>query len=309
MSMDPTSGLPNDPPVAPPTDPPVDPGVTPPLAPDPTPPADPWRQMIDSHPDPIVRENTRLRETKSQHDAMAQFVEREKYLGAKGVIPPREGDPEDLNRFYGELPQQYRRPDTAEDYNLGEIGTREDVPWDAELQKKMVGVMWDNNATESLVQNVLATYADAAGAAMNVQAEQTKQEIGRLSQDLVDKWADKFNANEDYAKRVIAAFPDDATALAEVKLEGGIPLAEHPSMLDFLVTIGKRLGEHGMKGGSKNVQTFHMSPEDATKRIEALRAEPHYMEDSLRGKQLSAEIAELRRLADPGDDGEFPLGV
>jgi hypothetical protein len=297
---------------APPEQAPLDPamptGAPPALAPDPPAPLNPWLQTIDQHPDQLVRENVRLRETKNQHDAMSQFVEREKYLGAKGIIAPREGDQDDLNRFFAELPQPLRRPDTAEGYDLGDLATREDVPWDMDLQKKIVGIMWDNGANGSLVKNVLSAYAEAAGEAANVQTEQTKQEIGKLSQDLVDKWGEHFNANEDYARRVIAAFPEDASALAGIKLDGGIPLAEHPSMLDFLVTIGKRLGEHGMKGGAKSVQTFHMSPEDAGKRIEQLQTEEFYMEDSPRGKQLSREIEALRQIVHPSD-GEFPLGV
>jgi hypothetical protein len=262
-----------------------------------------FQLRIREHPNATVRENQRLSAIRDEAELIERFVERESYLGTNGAIPPKNDSPEEMARWRSELPENMRRPETPEKYDLGDLGLDKNVPWDADFQKTMLGIMHEAELPNGTAQKLFGAYAEWAKG----QRETVSKASVELEGKLRGEWGGEADANIDYAKRVARQLGADADAWGEVKLADGRELADHPASWAIFAKIGRMLSQDRLVGGESSGIGFQLGPEEAKARREELYSDPHFGKNTSRGNQLVKELMALNRIIAPGGDSEFPI--
>ncbi len=271
--------------------PPVDPAATPTDIPISTPgqPAN-WRESLS----PDLRENPTLANLDSVEALAKEHINVQKLIGGEKLARPQEDwTPEQFDDFYTQL----GRPAKVEDYNLDGVERPEGVDWDDGFQSHMLGILHKGGASNDLVRQVLAGYGEYVGSAVsadNVDKAQTRES---QIQDLRSEWGKSFDAQVDLAKRALRAGAGEGfEELADLEMAGGGKLGDNPAVIKAFATLGGKMNEHGLVGGTSSVRTT-LSPQEAGAQRNKLMADETFLEAYLNAEHLEHGAAVKRMTA------------
>ncbi|MFQ5471539.1 MAG: hypothetical protein ACE5FA_01460 [Dehalococcoidia bacterium] len=263
---------------APPIETPTDtaPASGPTLAPDAAPLAPSnWRESLPAD----LKDNAVLAKIPDVAALAKEHVNVQKLIGVDKIAAPREdwGDEE-----WGQLFSRLGRPDSAEDYDLGEIERPKDIPWDEGFEKTMMGAMHTAGLTTQQVQKLFGSYIESIQgqwtAAQGDVERQTQEQLFALRTEL----GKSFDSHVDYARRAIRyAAGDGYEELANLQLASGGRLGDHPAVIKAFAKIGSSMGEDGLVGKKQTRMT--LNPAEAQQEIQRLRMDEGFMKAYLSG--------------------------
>lgn len=292
------NGTPNADP-APDPAPAVDPAKTtlggePPKAPDPAPKGDappagdaPWHAAI---PDEQTR--TFAQRFASPVDLATWALEQRRAAATSIRVPGKDAKPEDVAAFHKALGV----PETPDGY---EIALPEGVELDDAGKARMdafKAAMHAKGATPAAVSAAFETYQAFVQQEMTARAEAI--ESARASQKKT--WGPEYDRNVELAKRAVRTFGDAGLAqMLETNTTDGVPLGEHPALIEAFAKIGRRMGEGSM---------LSVVDKSEAADLESRRKEIHAMASTAPEKYRSKEIQdELRSIYDRLGGGNQPI--
>lgn len=221
-----------------------------------------WRDGLSDD----LRSHPELQKFKNFEDVAKSYVTQSELVGRKGVLLPKEGDPEDANRFYSQL----GRPDTVEGYDLGDFAPPEGLPWSENVQSSMLEAMHESGLTTDQVNSVIRAYAESQSQEFEQITKQIEQARGETELALKREYGAQFDANMDLGNRAFAmAAGDKMDEIRQTMLQDGTMLGDYKPFIDLFVKMGKSLGEDSLRGGGSR-PSFTKSPEQAKSELSAL---------------------------------------
>jgi len=238
------------------------------------------------------KNNPSVTKFKQGNDLVKSYLEQQKLIGKKGIIPPGEDATEDeVNSFYNQL----GRPEAADGYSLPEV----DKPEGFDLDETMVEDFKDQAYKLGLTpQQVEGLYKWNMQREFNVfdQSGQSRDKAAKDAEtELRREYGQAFEGNLKIAKDVIKRYGNEDSVK---ELDAG--LGNNPHLIKMMVNIGK-----GMSDGTLNVgkaQSFTLSPKEAQKEINKILGNdnhPYYSDLNPEHKDAVNRVNDLYKMANP----------
>lgn len=240
-----------------------------------------WLDSLDAD----LRQAPGLSNFKSVGDLAKGYLETKSKVGQKGLtLPKADSPPEAWDEIYAAI----GRPQSPDQYELGEWAPPKDVPWDPGFQEEALKTLHAAGLSSAQVQKVLGWYGKKAGDSyqgiQSRKAEMTEQ----WSEQVSKAWGQATPAKLDLANRTFDTFFPEAvkqSIIDAVTPEGG-PLGEHPAFLEAMAKIGQHLSEHQLLGDKEPIRFSH-TPEEAQAAFDKLLYDKEFQ----------------RKFSDPRDPG------
>ena len=263
--------------------------------------ADSWRSGLSAE----YRDHPVL-ERFEDLDALArEHVHLQKLIGRKGIVPPgADADEGERARFYDAL----GRPESPDGYDLEGLVRPDGMPWDEDLQAKMLERMHASGLTDGQARALLEGYAELQGAAWQDTSAEQVRALEAAETGLRREWGENFDARVDMANRAFAAaFGERVDDVRQLQLTNGQFLGDHPDMVRAFAKLGGLMGEAEFVGG-KDARIGRSSSE-ARAQLSTLEADPAFRTALLdrahpEHRQAVARRSDLARAAygdDPAD--------
>jgi hypothetical protein len=197
-------------------------------------------------------------------------------------IPGEKATPEEIKAYRTKLGV----PDSVDGY-----GIQAPEGHDGEFLKTASGWFHELGIPKTQAAGLAEKYNAHVQAAQAAELDKWNARHGTEINALKDTWkGDAYDKNLDLAQRVMrqAGFNDEQLKAMERALG---PKA----LLEGFAKFGSSIGEHRFVGDGQNKAFGGGSIDD---KIKALHADPEYMKDSVRGRQISAEIFALTQQDD-----------
>ena len=269
--------------------PPVDqPAGTPPSPEPPSSPPSDWRDALPSD----LRSNPTLERIDSIEALAKEHVNVQKLIGAEKIEKPKEDWTEDQwSEFYLKL----GRPADPKDYEL-DIEIPEELPWDTGFQETMVGLMHKAGLSSAQANQLLKGYIDSVSGQYQEASGTLAQTREEGIQNLKNEWGKSFDAQVDLAKRAfVAGAGEGFDELAGLQLADGLKLGDHPAVIKAFATLGAKMSEHGLVGGT--AQRTSLSPQEALGEKNKLLSDPEFLKAYMDNTHLEHRAA-VKRIND-----------
>jgi hypothetical protein len=210
----------------------------------------------------------------SAEEAAKALVHAQKFIGGEKLPAPQEGWGDDE---YNVLWEALGRPETPDGYDLSGFEPPEGVPWDSGLLESMVNRLHAAGLTQQQVRAVVEGYGEEIGNQYGVFVQETAAAQERATKELQQKWGSAYAAKLESATRAFhMAGGERAKELAEMRLDDGTQLGNHPAFIEAFASLGDRMAEHGVEG-AKNVR-LSSTPDEAIQKRSELEADKGFME-------------------------------
>lgn len=267
---------------------PLSPGTADPAPPPASGAAPDWSASLPDDLKPIVT----AKGWKEPADALRSYAEIEGLIGRKGLIPPKDGDPESVAKAWR---AGLGVPDSAEGYTFTKPEGLHDAAWSADGVKAFGGWAHELGLTPAQAQGIAERFAKQQGEAMQRAAEGIGPDGRKMDDVLREAWGASYDAKVEHAKRAAKQFGADGGMLDALEAKvGGV------AMMQMFARIGEAIGEDtpaGMGSGSGGgmsekaelaryfdastpehaayTQPFHVGHRDAQARVKELFARGH----------------------------------
>ena len=248
---------------------------------------DTWAELVQSK----FKDNSVVMNTKSAEDAITQLINAQKLVGSNKVALPGENASEDE---WAEFFSKVGRPDTADDYKLGEdLGLPEDLMQVMKAQAHKLGY------TNKQLNELLGTYKEwAASQAETSEAERIKS-FEAAEAELKGKYGDLYEAKVHTANNLIGKFGTDE--ISKRLEETG--LGNDPKFIDMMIKIADQFADDTAIGEALN--TDLSSVNQAKREIASLRADDTFQKKLFDAgatghKEALIRWQELHKKAFPG---------
>ena len=204
----------------------------------------------------------------------------EKLVGVKEKllqVPDNLGDAKAMEDVWKRL----GRPEKPEEYGI-KAGNEKFGEW---FSKTAHELGLNRNQAEALFKK----YDEFAGAEQSQTEAQLKAESDKLINDLKTKWGAAHDQNLNVAKQAATQFGIDADMLN--KMESSLGFAK---TMEFLHTVGSKLGEPSFEAGKPLRNDVQLSPSQAKERISQLILDKDFSNKYVNGGVQERE--EMRRL-------------
>lgn len=200
------------------------------------------------------------------------YVGQTELVGRKGVILPKEDDADDKARFYSEL----GRPDTADDYDLGDFAPGEGLPWSDTVQTSMMTAMHTAGLTNGQVNDVVRAYAESQGQEFEGLQERIAEATSEVEKGLRKEFGSSYDAKIDLANRAFAmAAGDKADEIRQIVMGDGTRLGDNLALVRMFARLGESLGEDSLRGGGASA-SFAKSPDQAKAELSTLAIDENF---------------------------------
>ena len=230
-----------------------------------------WRESLSEG----LRSHPSMEKFETTEALGSGYINLEKLVGKKGVIPPGEGDgPEVYDRFYNEM----GRPETVDGYDLSEVDIPEALQpfWDDDLQSSMVAGMHELGMSQSTVKGLLNLFAGKQAEMLGAMNMGVAQANAAAQADLKTEYGTAYEAKIDVGKRAFReAFGEGSQEIAGIELVGGGMLGNHPAIMRAFVRLGESMNEAELLGEKTNT-SFAMSPADAQNELNRLTSDKDF---------------------------------
>ena len=232
-----------------------------------TPPQDLPRWYYDQLTD-ANREALRSKNWGGPNDMADSYLDLEKVVGAKGIIPPGENASQaELDKFYNEL----GRPETVEGYDLSGFEKPKDRNWDEGAEATMLGEMHKLGLNSQQVTGILNVYKAVEDGWMQEVADRAKETAAKSEAHLRKLWGAGYEQKFGQATEVLTALGSmkdvDAQALVAEIDAGG--LGDRPNLAIALSGLADILTEDGtitIGGGGAAA----MTPQEAAAELDKI---------------------------------------
>jgi hypothetical protein len=248
-------------------------GPPPEVAPAPTATRSPvtWDEIKASLPEEY-REASSLKGVKSFEDYVKWGDNATKLVRSKGIILPDESDPTDIERFRKEIGV----PESPDAYDLGDFAPPEGMPWDDDLQSRMLARFHADGITGTLAPKLIAAFAEEQKASFELLQRQEEAKRVETIQELQRELGTQYAPRLAMANRLIDEFSgDDIDTIREMRLADGSPMRQHPAIVKLFMNAGMGLGEGDEEHGfdRKERRPLGRTPDEAKKELSILYAD------------------------------------
>ncbi len=188
------------------------------------------------------------------------------------------------------------RPADAADYDLSDLVVPDGLSIDDGFQERMVAKLHARGASQELVAGILADFYEDQGGQFQEFSVAIEQNRASGIQDLKNEWGKGYEGKLDLAKRAfMAGAGENFDQVAGLQLQGGGVLGDHPAIIRAFASLGGKMSEHGLVGGSAANST--LSPSEATSEKAKLMNDQAFM-DALLNKNNPEHAAAVKRKSD-----------
>ncbi len=220
-----------------------------------------FQSMLESLPDDL-RSNEFLMRHKDFPSFAKSLAHNKAMTGRKGLIVPKEGDPQEVFDTYR---QGLGVPDSADAYSREGLG--------GAFSDEVVGGLLKTALEAGVSSSAWEKLAPAIAGAEVARREAGKAASAENMSALKGEWGEKYDANLDLAARAAEAmYGDSLSDIAKLRLEDGSEVGTNPAWLKALAEIGESVGE-GVLDGNSDGQNAGMSPDEAAAEIRAMWAD------------------------------------
>ena len=256
-----------------------------------------WMESLDAE----VRTALEPKAYATPNDLAKAYLEQDKVIGRKGVIPPGESaTDEDWKLYHDSLPAHMRAPESPDKYELGDFQVPEGVPWSDNLQSGMLAEMHAMNLPSSAVSRLMKKYAelqmadwDGHNATQTKQAQNAQAELDRAWGNAKAEKLARANALVNFG------FGDNLEAAKQIQLKDGSYFLDHPMIALAMGRIADEMGvgEDGNLPAALG-STFNFTPAQARAEITKLTADKEFQDAFLdsQHKEHKAAVAKMQRL-------------
>lgn len=215
-----------------------------------------WRSGLDD----TIKGHATFANFKSVNDLAKSYLEGQKLIGRKGIIPPQEGaSEEEIGEFYNAL----GRPKTAEEYKLDEIKAPEGVEIDENARGEFLKVAHKLGLQPHQVNGLIKWQVEGEGIRSKAFDDNAKVALEKAETELRKEYGTAYPANVALAKKVIDKFADEG---AKNALNEG--LGNDPRLIRMVVNIAKGMSEDTLGPGSA---IMTKTPAEAQKEISQIQ--------------------------------------
>lgn len=227
-----------------------------------------WQELLGHD----LRQDPTLGRYKSLDDLARGHLETKRKLSEKGLIPPKDEDPDSVkDEFWNAL----GRPETPEAYDLG----NEEEILDPEAVRELLPSAHKLGLTQKQLQGLLETYSEGQERRLQFMLQHQADQEKTWEEELRKQWGMAYDKKLEAAGRVMKAFAGTAglVEIAGAIIPGQGRVGNHPAFLNLLAKIAEGSGEHeGLIGES--VRSMTKSPEEAQAEITALKRDEKFLE-------------------------------
>lgn len=181
-------------------------------------------------------------------DAVKAFGELEQRAAGMVALPGEAAKPEDWAAFYDKL----GRPESAEQYDLGDFKPPEGLPWSGEVQAAMLGKMHEAGLNSAQVKGLLGAYAGVQQAQLQALETAAEQAAAADRAALEKEWGGAWKARMDEANLAVrAVFGEDLDAAKDLRLADGRFLLDDARLARVFAKIAPLVNEAGDLPGAK----------------------------------------------------------
>jgi hypothetical protein len=232
-----------------------------------------YQDLLAGQPD-AIREAPWASNIKSVDDMFNQMSHLQSAVGQKGILPPKEGDEADRERFQVET----GRPKEIGDYKLDHIEPPEGVVKDDAMLDHMLGVLFKEGASQELVEKAVQAHYDYAGAQQQALLENGSKEHQETLDTLHNEWrGEEFDKNLELAIRggmkMFGGDGDAWEAYGNQRLASGTVLGATAQHIKIWAEVGKIIQGDGNVGG-RDGSGFEDPKGRAERALEAMMADP-----------------------------------
>ncbi|WP_022729771.1 hypothetical protein [Fodinicurvata sediminis] len=220
-----------------------------------------------AHLDPEVAKDLQPKGYKTANELAKAYLKLESKIGEKGIIKPGEDAPqEDWDAYYAAI----GRPESPENYDLGEFQPPEGVPWNEEAQQGFLQAMHKAGAPQAAVQAALDYYGSFLAEQQEALQTQAEEETQAAERELRKEFGRAYDERLDLANRVVREFGGKELA-AELEKSG---FGRNKTLVKALASIGEAMSEDGELIGSVTAKGFGLNQQDARKELDSLTKDP-----------------------------------
>jgi hypothetical protein len=208
-----------------------------------------------------------LADTKTLESHVRQNIEQAALIGRKGVIPPADDSPEEINRYYNEL----GRPVKPDLYTFGSLDPASRTPETNGFLDSLRPVFHESGITDKQADGVTKAWMDIV-AKDQADKSQAHDERARLTTaDLQKKWGLAYETRHELAKRAgNSLFGEEGmAAFAAAIMPDGSRVGNSAGFIENLYeNHGQYMKEDGLVSGSPG--SVVMDPAGAQAEIDKL---------------------------------------
>lgn len=235
---------------------------------------DPFITLRDSLPE-NYREHPAITRHENLESLAKEYLNQSTLIGRKGVILPKEGDPDDQSRFYEAL----GRPASPEDYKLPE-GMERPETVDEGFTMRMIQQMHEAGLTQQQFEKIMPAYLQEAETAQQQFEAQNQAHTQEALAALESEFGQTMQPKMNLAERAIEhLFGDNAETILNARGPDGRLLGNNPNFIKALMQVGEQFGEDTLTGGTGGQATQTpgaMTPDEAVKERDRLMADSEF---------------------------------
>lgn len=203
-----------------------------------------------------------LEESISSHPSMSNipdvatlaknYVNQQGLIGRKGIIPPKEGDEEDTNRFYNQL----GRPETYDKYNTSKFEIPEDMKQFVKTEKveSFKKMAHKYGLTQKQFDGIMKEYTEENVSQIRGIIDSKNKETEELNEALKSEWGEQYAYKVDKAKSVLE--------LANLEDKEIKETLANPKFLKVFAEIGNVISNDSLEGRSSGKRAMSLTDID-----------------------------------------------
>jgi hypothetical protein len=208
-----------------------------------------------------------IADTKSVESLTRQYIDQGKMVGAKGIIPPADDSPEEMERYYNEL----GRPVKPDLYKFGSLDPTTRTPEVTSLLDQLRPVFHGHGITDKQADGVTKAWMDIVAKDQADKAQAHDERAKLTTADLQTKWGLAYESRHELAKRAgNNLFGEEGmAAFAAAVMEDGSRVGDSAGFIENLYeNHGQYMSEDQLVSGSPGSAV--MDPASAQAEIEKL---------------------------------------
>lgn len=255
-----------------------------------TPPPD-WKLSLPED----LRANPLLATLKGPEDLAKGYINAQGLIGAKRIaLPGEKATDAERAEFYKAI----GRPEAPDKYSEAEIKPDPRLNIDAKSLGEAKGKMFELGLTDAQQKGIMEFYFDGLNKTSGAILQTAEAAQAKATESLKAEWGDKYDANIDVAKAVVAKFADQS-AIAE--LQAG--LGNNTGLIKMFHKLGVGLLEDRAPGSTMKIEVG--GPAAAQARIAELKLDKEFQtalnDNTHTGHKAAVELwTNVHRQASPG---------
>lgn len=211
-----------------------------------------------------------LKDADSVEKLAQHYVNAQKLIGRKGIIPPGEdASPEEMEAFYDAL----GRPSSPDEYDLSSVEVPEGMDIDETVQAEFLKSLHAKGASQEVVQETFNTYWKMVEQAEVQSAEKTAEAWSQTRETLrAEMGAKEYAEAETLANRMVSRiFGEKASEVLSARLPDGTKLSANEGFVRTMIALAKSGKEADLIGGKD--AALSTSPEAARAELDKFNSD------------------------------------